>query len=117
MRIRNIYVPGGETPPLHSQSEQNDKLQFKIPKEKNQAPRLGRPVLVQPPALAAAAIVVTAVVIVGVATAATAVAEDQQKDNDPPPVVTTEAIADTVIVAHKNTSKNFVELCCPHSML
>jgi len=84
---------------------------------KNQAPRLGRPAFSQMPASAAAAIVVAAVVIVGVAAAAAAVAEDQQQANDPPPVVTAEAIADTIIVAHMNTSKNFVELCCPHSML
>ena len=67
--------------------------------------------------LAAAAVIVAAVVVVVVAAAAAAVAEDQQQNNDPPPVVTAEAAADTVIITHKNTSKNFVELCCPHSML
>ena len=68
--------------------------------------------------LAATAVVVAAIVIDGAIATATAVAEDQQQDNNPPPVVTTEAATDTVIViAHKITSKNFVELCCPHSML
>ena len=85
---------------------------------KNQAPRLGRPIFI--PDLAAAAAGIATVVIVVVATAvvaAAAIAEDQQQNDDPPPVVTAEAATDTVIVAHKNTSKNFVELCCPHSML
>ena len=67
---------------------------------------------------AAATAVVTAVVVAGaVAAAAATVAEDQQQNNDPPPVVAAEAVADTIIVTHRNTSKNFVELCCPHSML
>ena len=82
----------------------------------NQAPRLGRPrSLIQPALAAATAAVVAAVIVVTAAT--TAVAEDQQQDDNPPPVVTAEAIADTVIITHKNTSRNFVELCCPHSML
>ena len=66
---------------------------------------------------AAATAVVAAVVVVVVAAAAATVAEDQQQNNDPPPVVAAEAVADTIIVTHRNTSKNFVELCCPHSML
>ena len=65
--------------------------------------------------LAAAAVIVAAIAVV--AATAAAVAEDQQQDNDPPPVIAAEAAADTVIVAHMNTSKNFVELCCPHPIL
>ena len=66
--------------------------------------------------LAAAAVVVAAVHAAGVATAA--VAEDQQQDDDPPPVVVIEAAAD-IVVAHKKylRIRNFVGLCCPHSML
>jgi hypothetical protein len=77
---------------------------------KNQAPRLGRPLF----QLAAAAVVVAAaaatVVVEGVVVAtAAAVAEQQDQNDDPPPVVV-QAAADTIIVTHKNTSKNFVEL-------
>ena len=82
---------------------------------------MGRPLSIDDAHLAAAAVIVAAAAVIAVgnsvAAATAAVAEDQQQDNDPPPVVTAEAIADTVIVAHKTTSKNFVELCCPHSML
>ena len=81
---------------------------------------IGAPRFISVLILAAAATtgVAAIIVIVVAAAAAAAVAEDQQQDDDPPPVVTTEATADTVIViAHKYTSKNFVELCCPHSML
>ena len=31
-RIRNIVPPGGGSPPLHSKSEQNDKLKFEVDK-------------------------------------------------------------------------------------
>ena len=85
-------------------------------KYENRRPAWGAP-LYSVAFLAAAATAVVAAIVVVVVAAAAAVAEDQQQDNDPPPVVTAEAIADTVIVAHKTTSKNFVELCCPHSML
>ena len=86
-------------------------------KYENRRPDWGAPFYSDDFLAAAATAVIAAIVVVVVAAAAAAVAEDQQQDNDPPPVVTAEAIADTVIVAHKTTSKNFVELCCPHSML
>ena len=89
-------------------------------KYENRRPDWGAPFYSVAFLAAAATAVIAAIVVIVVAAAAAAaaaVAEDQQQDNDPPPVVTAEAIADTVIVAHKTTSKNFVELCCPHSML
>ena len=91
------------------------KLQFDILFQKVRRPDWGALSLFQKPDLAAAAVIVAAIVIV--VAAATAVAENQQQNDDPPPVVAAEAVADTVIIAHKNTSENFVELCCPHSML
>ena len=91
-------------------------LRFTRPK-KVRRPGWGAPCYFAVRSAAAATAVVAAVVVIVVAAAAAAVAEDQQQDNDPPPVVTAEAATDTVIVAHKNTSRNFVELCCPHSML
>ena len=106
-----FHCTGGGSPPLHPLSRQLAKL------HENRRPDWGA--LFQDINLAAAATAVVAAVVVAgaVAAAAATVAEDQQQNNDPPPVVTAEAAADTVIITHKNTSKNFVELCCPHSML
>ena len=81
----------------------------------NRRPDWGAPFYFDVCLAAAATAIIAAIVVIVVAAAA--IAEDQQQDNDPPPVVTAEAAADTVIVTHRNTSKNFVELCCPHSML
>ena len=53
--------------------------------------------------LAATATIVAAVVAVVAIAAAAAVAEQQNQNDDPPPVVI-QTDANTVIVAHKNTS-------------
>ena len=60
-----------------------------------------------------AATIVTAVAatVRAVATAA----DENEKDDNPAAVTAEETVV--VIVAHKDTSMNFVELCCSHSMV
>jgi len=69
--------------------------------------------------LAAAAVVVVIAAVVAAVDGAVvaAVAEQQDQNNDPPPVVVQTATETIVITAHKSTSRNFLRVCCPHSMV
>ena len=61
-------------------------------------------------AAAAARVAAAAIVIVVVSIAAAAAVAEQKNQNDDPPPVVVQAATDTVVVTHRNTSKNFVEL-------
>ena len=74
-------------------------------------------VVVASPVIAAAIATAVAIAAEGGAAATAAVAEQQDQNDDPPPVVIQAATETIVITAHKSTSRKFLGVFIPCSMV